>query len=199
MEAAANALLKVLEEPPPGVLILLVTANPDGILPTIRSRCQEIALRPLPEAQIAQVLKAEHEQSPEQAATLARLSRGCIGWAITAAHEPAVPAGLHQRLERIATVCEGGLVERFAYAEDLARRFQRDRAAGRDEMALWTRWLRDVLLLQHGQDERILHTAWAATLRRLAAGLSPGALAGWLRATESTLDALERNASRVWP
>jgi DNA polymerase-3 subunit delta' len=194
-EAAANALLKVLEEPPPGVLLVLVTANPDGVLPTIRSRCQEIALRPLPEAEVAQVLEAEHGQSPEQAATLARLSRGCIGWAITAAHDPSVPAGLHQRLERIAAVCEGGLAERFAYAEELARRFQRDRAAGRDELALWTRWLRDVLLLQHGQEERILHTAWAGTLRRLASGIAPAALTGWLRATERTLDALERNAT----
>ena len=194
-EAAANALLKVLEEPPPGVLILLITANPDGVLPTIRSRCQETALHPLPEAAVAQVLEAEHGQSAEQAATLARLSRGCIGWAIDAAHDPAVGSGLHQRLERIAAACEGGLADRFAYAEELARRFGRDRAAGREELALWTRWLRDVLLLQHGQDARILHTAWTGTLQRLAAGISPAALTGWLRATEQTVDLLERNVT----
>jgi DNA polymerase-3 subunit delta' len=43
---AANALLKSLEEPPPGVHFLLVTHRPHQLLPTIRSRCQHITLRP---------------------------------------------------------------------------------------------------------------------------------------------------------
>jgi len=46
---AANALLKTLEEPPPHTLILLVTAYPARLLPTIRSRCRPLAL-PMPEA-----------------------------------------------------------------------------------------------------------------------------------------------------
>ena len=44
---AANKLLKLLEEPPQGTLFLLVSHNPERLLPTIRSRCQAIALRPL--------------------------------------------------------------------------------------------------------------------------------------------------------
>ena len=43
-KATANALLKTLEEPPPGTVILLVSGNPDRLLPTLRSRCQRIAL-----------------------------------------------------------------------------------------------------------------------------------------------------------
>ena len=48
---AANKLLKLLEEPPLGTLFLLVSHNPERLLPTIRSRCQPIALQPLTRAQ----------------------------------------------------------------------------------------------------------------------------------------------------
>ncbi len=46
-QSAANALLKVLEEPPPETVFVLVSHQPGGLLPTIRSRCQSLALRPL--------------------------------------------------------------------------------------------------------------------------------------------------------
>lgn len=54
--AAANALLKTLEEPPADTTFLLVSHRPGGLLPTIRSRCHVLALRPLPDEQVAQVL-----------------------------------------------------------------------------------------------------------------------------------------------
>ncbi len=49
---AQNALLKTLEEPPPGVVIVLVTAHEDRLLPTIRSRCQRVAFGPLSDAEM---------------------------------------------------------------------------------------------------------------------------------------------------
>jgi DNA polymerase-3 subunit delta' len=54
--AAANALLKTIEEPPPGALILLVSHAPQRVLPTIRSRCRKLPLRPLDPAEITAVL-----------------------------------------------------------------------------------------------------------------------------------------------
>lgn len=47
---AANALLKILEEPPPQTLFVLISHRPGGLLPTIRSRCQAHAMRPIPDA-----------------------------------------------------------------------------------------------------------------------------------------------------
>ena len=46
--AAQNALLKTLEEPPPSSVFILVTARPDVLLPTVRSRCPQLRFRPLP-------------------------------------------------------------------------------------------------------------------------------------------------------
>jgi DNA polymerase-3 subunit delta' len=56
--SSANALLKILEEPPAETLFLLVSHRPGGLLPTIRSRCRSIALRPLAEAEVREVLGA---------------------------------------------------------------------------------------------------------------------------------------------
>ncbi len=192
---AANALLKVLEEPPPDVLLLLLTDNPDGVLPTIRSRCQLIELRPLPVARVAELLRDEHGVGEEQAEMLARLSRGCVGWAIGASADESVLAEVHQRIERIADVIEGGLDVRFAYADALARRYQLDRAAGREELFLWMRWLRDVLLIQQDQGARIVNLSWRETLERQASALTTGQLTRWLRRIAETVDVLDRNAN----
>ncbi len=54
--SSANALLKILEEPPPETLFLLVSHRPGGLLPTIRSRCQSVALRPLSDADVREIL-----------------------------------------------------------------------------------------------------------------------------------------------
>jgi DNA polymerase-3 subunit delta' len=192
---AANALLKVLEEPPPDVLILLLTDNPAGVLPTVKSRCQTVAMRPLPEGQVEELLQAEHGVGAEQAHVTARLSRGCLGWAIEASRDPAVLAGVHQRTEKIADVVESGLEVRLAYADDLARRFQRDRAPAREELFLWLRWLRDLLLIQQGQNNTVANVSWQDTLERQARALTPHQTVRWLNQITETLEYLDRNAN----
>src|SRR5262249_28548101 len=54
---AANAILKLLEEPPSRAMLLLLAARPGQLLPTIRSRCQRLELRPLDDAFVADALK----------------------------------------------------------------------------------------------------------------------------------------------
>ena len=65
---AANALLKLLEEPPPGAYFVLTTEDPRRVLPTIRSRAVPMRLAPLPDAEVRQAL--EQEKRPPSAATL---------------------------------------------------------------------------------------------------------------------------------
>src|SRR3989440_5978935 len=65
-ERAQNTLLKTLEEPPPATTFLLLSANPDALLPTIRSRCARVQLGPVPEA--ALVTRLVREGVPEAAA-----------------------------------------------------------------------------------------------------------------------------------
>jgi DNA polymerase-3 subunit delta' len=83
---AANALLKMLEEPPGNAMLLLLSNTPGRLLPTIRSRCQRLDLRPLPDAVLEKLL-AHHlpDMGVSERAALARLSGGSIGAALTLA------------------------------------------------------------------------------------------------------------------
>ncbi len=76
---AANSLLKTLEEPPPGTVLILTGDEASGILPTILSRCQTIPFFPLPKAELAAHLRLEAELDAESAATLAALAEGSLG------------------------------------------------------------------------------------------------------------------------
>jgi len=78
--AAANALLKLLEEPPPNVTLFLIAHQPARLLPTIRSRCRELRLTPLPPQDLADALtQAGGDIAPEDRTALAELSGGSVG------------------------------------------------------------------------------------------------------------------------
>ncbi|WP_018633030.1 DNA polymerase III subunit delta' [Neomegalonema perideroedes] len=81
--AAANALLKLLEEPPPRVVFFLVSHAPGKLLPTIRSRCRRLEFHELGAGQIAAVLAAQDESpQPAEAEALAALAEGSAGAAL---------------------------------------------------------------------------------------------------------------------
>ena len=78
--ASANALLKLLEEPPANVTLFLIAHQPARLLPTIRSRCRELRLTPLGPQDLADALtQAGGEVAPEDRAALAELSAGSVG------------------------------------------------------------------------------------------------------------------------
>ncbi|HTT84064.1 MAG TPA: DNA polymerase III subunit delta', partial [Rhizomicrobium sp.] len=85
-DAAANALLKLLEEPPSRAMLLLIANVPGRLLPTIRSRCQRISLRPLDNSAVEVELKnLVPELDAKERASIARLSGGSIGLALALA------------------------------------------------------------------------------------------------------------------
>jgi DNA polymerase III subunit delta' len=83
---AANALLKMLEEPPANAMLLLLSNTPGRLLPTIRSRCQRMELRTLDDAVMdAALANFLPEMNGKERAALARLSGGSLGAALTLA------------------------------------------------------------------------------------------------------------------
>ncbi|WP_138466873.1 DNA polymerase III subunit delta' [Poseidonocella sp. HB161398] len=83
--AAANALLKLLEEPPKNTVLILVSHQPGRLLPTIRSRCRLLRLAPLGPEPLAAALEqtgAEIPADPAEMARLARLAGGSVGTAV---------------------------------------------------------------------------------------------------------------------
>jgi DNA polymerase-3 subunit delta' len=139
-DEAANALLKTLEEPPDYVVLLLLTARPTQVLPTIASRCQPVRFDPPPPAALAARLEARGA-APEQAAAAARLSLGDgeralalalgDGPALRAHAEDFARAALHGRVgsERpwrplLGLAAARGTAARDAHAERLEEELQ---------------------------------------------------------------------------
>lgn len=79
---AANALLKMLEEPPARTTLLLISHQPARLLPTIRSRCRELRLAPLGPKDMAIALTQAGIEPGDEAAALAELSGGSVGEAV---------------------------------------------------------------------------------------------------------------------
>ena len=118
---AANALLKILEEPPRRALLLLVAHSPGRLLPTIRSRCRRFAMGPLPPEIVRRLLaRYRSNLSEAQAATLTNLANGSIGRAIDLAEA----GGIELYEEVVGLLSPDNGVEAaalHAFAERLAR------------------------------------------------------------------------------
>jgi DNA polymerase-3 subunit delta' len=85
---AANALLKALEEPPARAMLMLLSNAPGQLLPTIRSRCQRLDLRPLNDAELTKELSARlPDLGAGERETLIRISGGSLGAALALAED----------------------------------------------------------------------------------------------------------------
>lgn len=190
-ESSQNALLKTLEEPPPAVVIVLIAPAAELLLPTIVSRCQVLALRPVPIAQIAEAL-IERGVAHERAWFIARLSRGRVGWALRAAAEPSLLEARAQRLDDLQRLVQAGYTDRFAYAEALARlSLEEQRAVLLDWMLLW----RDVARLHVAPEAEVLNSDRLPLVRALWAAVPLAEVAHWLRLLARTLARLEANVN----
>ncbi|MCH7842136.1 MAG: DNA polymerase III subunit delta' [Chloroflexi bacterium] len=192
---AANALLKTLEEPPPQVMFLLLTANEGAVLPTIRSRCQRMVLVPLSRDAMVQRLVSGHQTTPEQAEHLFRLSRGCLGWAIGALDDAQVLEQRQADLEKMQETLDAGLETRFTYANEIATLFGSDRDAAKDLLALWLRWWRDLLLIKEGAEEFLHNADYSDSLRNQASGLSTAEIVQFINRLMQTLSNLDSNVN----
>ena len=119
--SAANALLKVLEEPPRQALLLLVSHSPGRLLPTIRSRCRRFPLFPLARALVTRLLRRYRPELTQPGAeALAALSDGSVGRALELAEAGGLT--LHRSvLELLSQIPRLDVIRLHAFAEQLAR------------------------------------------------------------------------------
>ena len=139
---AANTLLKTLEEPPPATVLILITAAPESLLETIRSRCRRLAIALTPDETIAAGLRARGF-APDLAERAARESRRRPADAIAFAEQPDLMADRGRLLDRCAELAAARAAERMTYAGDLAERWRRERELALTELDIWeTFWER---------------------------------------------------------
>ncbi len=165
---AANCLLKTLEEPLGKVIFILLTTN-EGLLPaTVTSRCQQLKLPPLATTEVEAALNSGWGIEPQKAKLLARLSCGCLGWAISAAADDSLLQQRTQQLERLLDIINADYEERFTYAAHLAAQFSQNRGWVQQILDLWLDWWRDLLLVKVGCNDTITNVDQSATLIEMA-------------------------------
>jgi DNA polymerase-3 subunit delta' len=192
---AANCLLKVLEEPPPRVLFLLLSAKERLLLPTVISRCQRVELRPLPIAEVEKTLAQNWELEAQKARLLARLSRGCLGWALSAASDDRLPDERAQRIATLTDLADAGYEERFSYAAQLAAQFEKNRGFAQEILDLWLGWWRDLLLVKVGCLDAITNIDVETMLVQRAKGYSLAEVKGFIDHLQAAQEQLDRNAN----
>ena len=189
---AANALLKTLEEPPAYAHLFLLAQDADLLLPTIVSRSQHLALRPLSRGVVEEALAQRWQVPSEQAGYLARISGGRMGWAVRAATDPDYQERMSAALAMLIELLRQDLPLRFEVAQTLAR----DADIELDEvLAYWLTGWRDVLLVQTENGDDLTYVHHREALSGIARNVSLNDTIAAIKALERCREALQRNAN----
>jgi DNA polymerase III subunit delta' len=195
--AAQNALLKTLEEPPSLSVFMLITARPDALLPTVRSRCPVLRFRPLGPDDVAAAL-VQRGRTLAEARLVAATADGSVGRALEAragdleeARDVAVRV-----LSQAASNKDPG--RRIEGAKDLLAKPGSGGAADREHLAIELRamasLIRDVELLSTSADSRALaNPDLQPAIERLSAYQGERGIRAFT-AVDRALTALDRNA-----
>ena len=187
---AANALLKTLEEAPAHAILLLTADNPEQLLPTINSRCEILRLRPLPlETIVADML--DHGVDEDRARLLAHISGGRPGFARKLLEDATVLEKREERLNDLQTILPASRVEKFSYAEKLAK----DKDAMRQTILVWLSYWRDVLLRVAGAETPLINVDRNMEIEFLAGRLNLSTARKVVSDHESVLEKMERNVN----
>lgn len=190
--AAANALLKTLEEPLPGTLLILLSAKPEQLLDTIRSRCQRLRFNRLPRKRLADILEHRLELSEQDAQIMAALSDGSFKKAF-GDNRDLYLTRRKRLLKALIALSDGSIFPLFELAQELAD----DKENLSDILDIFQSFLRDLLLIRHGRPEQeLVNLDMRETLYAQARGERSEGLLKKLAALEQAKFHLQRNVNR---
>lgn len=198
-QEAANALLKLLEEPPEGTRFVLTSSEPGRLLPTIRSRATALHLAPLPDARVEGWLRAHTGAPPEAVERAALLGSGSIGRALGFLPEGEEDGPLDQTRKSALRLVNAALSPRDGDRFQEALGFKASGARGLMELLSFVElWLRDLAAAAAGAEGAIRNRDVAAWIVRKARerGIHPS---GPGRALASVERAREEAAGNVNP
>lgn len=191
--AAANALLKTLEEPPGTLMLILTAVRSRQLLPTILSRCQPVSLPRLPEADVKAALTGRYDVEPDEAALIARRSEGRLAEALSATSE----GGLRLREEAFALLeCIHGAppLRLFEQVESLAAS-HREEPVIEKILDLLLELYRDLFILgATGESSTLSSPERRAPLQALASGMNVPDIEQGIAAIEEARRGIALNA-----
>jgi DNA polymerase-3 subunit delta' len=188
--AAANALLKTLEEPSPLNVLILVTSRPRRLPATIPSRCQRIRFSPLPVAVVSQYLQDKCGLDPDMARILATCSGGSISQALEMNQQTYLETR-DEVLNSLSSFFKQGLISL------LTMDFGKDREDAAQRLEILRTCFRDALILREtGNVDLVIYRDRMDTASMLAEKLSPSMLLRGVWVVEDAIKALEQNANK---
>jgi DNA polymerase III subunit delta' len=195
---AANALLKLLEEPPSATRIVLTSSEPGRLLPTILSRSVPFHLSPLPGEEVAAFLRERCGVDEGLAAWAASLGQGLIGRAMGFLPDGDRPGPLETLRRDALELVECALAEGHAAAFSAA--LEQSPAGARGLVELFTfaeEWLRDLAAVAAGAEDNVLNRDTMERLRSAAnrASLAPEDVARGFPAVEEARELARGNVN----
>jgi DNA polymerase-3 subunit delta' len=139
--SAQNALLKTLEEPPPGRVLILVTAKPFLLLSTVRSRCRRVRFGPIPVEPLAHLLEQRKGMDSEKARVLASMSCGSVSKAL----DKETSNFLDLREQIISALADPGRTGLSGLLE-VSALISSDRKTSAEAIEIAVTWIRDLLI-----------------------------------------------------
>lgn len=189
---AANALLKTLEEPQPGTLIILLSNQPEKLLTTIRSRCQNLPFSRIPKQTLASVLAQKLDLDDTAATVLAALSEGSFKKALGSKRD----LYLEKRpklIQSLSALSPRSIIPTFNFADEL----ETEKEDIFDILDIFQAFYRDLLLLKHNSPtEELVNLDLLDTLNSQIETTTIASLLIKLKALDDARYHLQRNVNR---
>jgi DNA polymerase-3 subunit delta' len=190
-ESAANAFLKLLEEPPPQTVFVLTTSRPEQLLPTIVSRCQRLRFDPLLPESIEEALEEREEMEATKAGMLARMADGSYSRAL----ELAVNDDLMTSRQLVLDFFRSAYTQKV---EPLNKHIDEISSQGRERvksvLRLMLRWIRDLMLYREmEEDAPLVNVDQQEAVARFCSNLPDADLEAMVGLVEEALELTERN------
>ncbi len=191
---AANSLLKILEEPPEKMHLILVSARPNLLLETIVSRCQVVKFEALTVDEIEHALVAHNLADAGQARLVARLSAGSYHRALQLLDEDLAELQ-KQALDFFRKSVQSQFVQ-IRFVEELLNAYQRDQKRVRELLEMVASWLRDAMVFREtdgAHAEQLINVAQAEVLKSFTQKFPDADLYQALLEVERALGLMDRN------
>ncbi|MBI3805650.1 MAG: DNA polymerase III subunit delta' [Nitrospirae bacterium] len=195
--AAANGLLKTLEEPPAHAVLILITAKPYSLPETILSRCQKISFYPLSLSQVEKLLAERNHWSVQEARLIAALTGGHLGEALSLSLEAA-----REMEEGLYTLVSEKTLMNYERLFEVATTYSRDEEVMAKSLHYLAAWFRDVLVLQAVPNPSMLDPSWLVyswrheEIKRWAGRMNTNEVATFLSNLQILQQAQIRNVNR---
>jgi DNA polymerase-3 subunit delta' len=195
LEVQQNALLKLLEEPPPDTHLVLTSSRPQSLLSTIVSRCQAVAFGPLASETIARVLERERGLEPARAALAAGMADGSLGQALLLAAEGGEDIhALRDKALALLGAAERGGLEIHRLAQEIGG--GKDRTLVRRLAHGLALWHGDLLRVRAGgAAERLVNRDLRRALEAEASRLAVAEIRRRIDLCEELIQAVDSNAN----